>query len=93
MKKNRMKSLTVLFEKVLPHLMIASAAVGVFMLMAVAIFFSILMENWYESRRQKHEFVYDQAKVKMSWAKRQVAGAPSFGKFRPSWQPLHAPAK
>ncbi len=88
-----MKTITLFFEKVLPHLMIASAAAGVFVLMAVAIFFSIVLENWYEGRRRKHEYVYGPKQVKMSWSKQQVAKGGSFGRLRPSWQPVHAPVK
>ncbi|HEX3797757.1 MAG TPA: hypothetical protein VH413_03580 [Verrucomicrobiae bacterium] len=88
-----MKAITILFEKLVPHLMLASAAVGVFVLMAVAIFFSILLENWYEKRHEKHEYVYRQRKVPMGWSRQTGKPAPTFGRLRPSWQPVHAPAK
>jgi len=65
----------------------------VFMLMAVAIFFSILLENWYEKRHHEQTLVSSEHKLKMSWSKRGTENAHTFGRLRSSWQPTHASTK
>jgi hypothetical protein len=41
------------FERLLPDLAVATAAIGVFMLLGVVVLISILFENWFEAWKHR----------------------------------------
>jgi hypothetical protein len=52
-REQRMNMISLSFEQMLPHIMIATAAAGLFVLLGVLVFLSVLLENWHEARKKK----------------------------------------
>ena len=48
-----MKLVPTTFDQMIPHLIIAAAAAGVFVILGVLVTLSILLENWHNSRKRK----------------------------------------
>jgi hypothetical protein len=48
-----MKMISLSFDQMLPHIMIATAALGVFVVLGVLVFLSVIFENWLAARKKK----------------------------------------